>query len=586
MSDKINNPFLSGAQKPSQPASSAQNPQMPAGGQAPQAASQQPKAQPQQPQASQSPFAQSPFAQSPSPQAPPPQVPTAPLSHAQPQMTQGAQMPAPGEGAQPTEMQGAPTSFGQSPFVQTPTAPPAQPAPPQAAQQMPQPPMQQQSMPQQPMQQQSMPQQPMQQAPQSPMASPAANPAANPMAAGRMTAADPQAAPKIKKPSPFDFAPQPGGAGGAVANQGVTNAAGGSPRYVALSFTGGVGQLYGIMIINYFLSLITLGIWGPWAKVRTLRYFYGHTEFLDYGLEFLATGKQLFVGRLIAIIVLIALGLFEFVPFIGPVLAIIIVTAGIPYVLNRSLGFKARFLAWRDVRFNWHGSYGKAILIFTLLPLLSFFTLGLAQPIAARALRKHYADNHAFGGADFSADLSLGSYYLALLKSVIFFIVLTALLGGPTGALGIATLTELGLLEISSYEELALIFALLTPEQQIMLILPLIAAGFAFYMASSFYLALSRHLMVNQLRLRGGIRFRSKLSAFRFAMIMITNLFINIMTIGFAYPYTIIRRYRYLVESIEIRPIADMAGFIDHQQKSGFSVFEEASDIEGLSIDI
>ena len=69
-------------------------------------------------------------------------------------------------------------------------------------------------------------------------------------------------------------------------------------------------------------------------------------------------------------------------------------------------------------------------------------------------------------------------------------------------------------------------------------------------------------------------------------MIMITNLFINIITIGFAYPYTIIRRYRYLVESIEIRPVADMAGFIDHQQKSGFSVFEEASDIEGLSIDI
>ena len=43
-----------------------------------------------------------------------------------------------------------------------------------------------------------------------------------------MTAADPQAAPKIKKPSPFDFAPQPGGAGGAVANQGATNAAGGA----------------------------------------------------------------------------------------------------------------------------------------------------------------------------------------------------------------------------------------------------------------------------------------------------------------------------------------------------------------------
>lgn len=578
MSDKINNPFLSGAQSTDTQVPSTQNPQQPALSQTPQAPQQQ-IAQQQMPSGHPS-LMQSPFAQpTPAPvsqgQMNPAQDSLAsqqatavPVAPSQAQMST-PQMPTPQMPPQEQVQQVSPqaaTSFGQSPFVQG-----SMPA--QQPQMTPQPP----SMPQQQMPQQQMPQSPRapQQLPQQQMA----------MGAGRMTAADPQSTPKIKKPSPFDFAPQPGGAGRASTGQ-ASQASGGAPRYMSLSFTGGVGQLYGIMIINYFLSLITLGIWGPWAKVRTLRYFYGHTEFLDHGLEFLATGKQLFVGRLIAIIVLIALGLFEFVPFIGPALAIIIVIAGIPYVLNRSLGFKARFLAWRDVRFNWHGSYGKAILIFTILPLLSFITLGLAQPIAARALRKHYADNHAFGGAGFSADLSLGSYYLALLKSVFFFLILTLLLGGPSGVLGFATLTELGLLEIGSFEELTFIFAILTPAQQIMLILPIIAAGFAFYMASSFYMALSRHVMVNNLRLTGGIRFRSKLSAFRFAMIMITNLFINIITIGFAYPYTIVRRYRYLVESIEIRPIADMAGFIDHQHKSGFSVFEEASDIEGLSIDI
>ena len=578
MSDKINNPFLSGAQSINNDAPTPQNQQQTAPAQSPQQAQMMPAQQTQNPtqqaptgqqpaQPSQSPFAQSPFTQSPFTQssAQPSTQPSGAPQQANPHMAPSIAPTQPQMPQQQVPQQAA-TSFGQSPFVQN-AVPPQQPQQPQQMpqQQMPQQQIPQQQMPQQQMLQRQMPQQQ--------------------MASGRMTAADPQSTPKIKKPSPFDFAAQSTGAGGASKAQ-ATQASAGAPRYMALSFTGGVGQLYGIMIVNYFLSLITLGIWAPWAKVRTMRYFFGHTEFLDHGLEFLATGKQLFVGRLIAIIVLIALGLFEFVPFVGPALAVIIVIAGIPYVLNRSLGFKARFLAWRDVRFNWHGSYGNAILIFTILPLLSLITLGLAQPVAARALRKHYADNHAFGGADFSADLSLGSYYMALLKSVFFFIILTLLLGGPTGALGFATLTELGLLEITSYEELAFIFAILTPAQQIMLILPIFAAGFAFYMASSFYMALSRHVMVNNLRLRGGIRFRSKLSAFRFAMIMVTNLFINIITIGFAYPYTIVRRYRYLVESIEIRPIADMAGFIDHQHKSGFSVFEEASDIEGLSIDI
>ena len=45
------------------------------------------------------------------------------------------------------------------------------------------------------------------------------------------------------------------------------------------------------------------------------------------------------------------------------------------------------------------------------------------------------------------------------------------------------------------------------------------------------------------------------------------------------------RKYRFLTNAIEVRPIADMAGFVDTQAKAGF-LSEEASDIEGLSIDL
>ena len=46
---------------------------------------------------------------------------------------------------------------------------------------------------------------------------------------------------------------------------------------IAFSFTGKTGEYFGIWIVNVLLIIITLGIYTAWAKVRTKRYFYGHT---------------------------------------------------------------------------------------------------------------------------------------------------------------------------------------------------------------------------------------------------------------------------------------------------------------------
>ena len=429
-------------------------------------------------------------------------------------------------------------------------------------------PIPQQQMPQQQMPQQQQPQ-PTYQAPQSVSRDTAANVGA------------PQ------KPSPFDFANQSSGQNGGAGNGSRSGGQSSStrPRYQALEFTGGVGEYYGVVILNFLLTLITVGIYSPWAKVRKLRYFHSNTQFMEEGFQFLATGKQLFIGRIIAILALIAFSLIELLPVIGIYLSLIIVFIALPYVLNRSVGFKARNVAWRDVRFGWDGSFGMAVLVWMIYPFLSLLTLGLAQPLAARALRRHYAENHSFGGASFSADLGLGDFYIAWLKGIIFGLVLIALFGGTTGYFVFASMGDI-FQSITSYEEIVLLMAFLTEEQQALIALPFFGIAFALYMAGQYYFALVRHVMVNHLRLAGGIRFRSSLSGFKYAMVIISNLLINIVSLGFAHPYTVVRRYRYLTRAIEVRPIADMAGFIDTQVKSGHSVFEEAADIEGLSIDI
>ncbi|OYY07964.1 MAG: hypothetical protein B7Y66_11820 [Sphingobacteriia bacterium 35-36-14] len=48
--------------------------------------------------------------------------------------------------------------------------------------------------------------------------------------------------------------------------------------------------------MNMILTTITLGLYYPWAKARTLHYFYGNTVFNEQPFIFTGTGSQMFKG--------------------------------------------------------------------------------------------------------------------------------------------------------------------------------------------------------------------------------------------------------------------------------------------------
>src|SRR5690606_21680940 len=73
----------------------------------------------------------------------------------------------------------------------------------------------------------------------------------------------------------------------------------------AIQFHGQGGEFFGIWIVNILLSVITLGIYSAWAKVRTKRYFYGNTELAGDNFEYHATPIQLLKGRLVALLVVL-----------------------------------------------------------------------------------------------------------------------------------------------------------------------------------------------------------------------------------------------------------------------------------------
>src|SRR3954471_6959698 len=70
------------------------------------------------------------------------------------------------------------------------------------------------------------------------------------------------------------------------------------PQRIAFRATG--GEYFGIWIVNLLLTIVTLGIYSPWAKVRRLHYFYRHTALAGSSFDFHGSPIRILIGRAIA----------------------------------------------------------------------------------------------------------------------------------------------------------------------------------------------------------------------------------------------------------------------------------------------
>src|SRR5215831_14574115 len=73
-------------------------------------------------------------------------------------------------------------------------------------------------------------------------------------------------------------------------------------RVIRPEFTGSAGEYFRIWIVNLFFTLITLGIYSAWAKVRKKKYFYGSTRFDGQTFDYFGRPVVILKGRIIAFI--------------------------------------------------------------------------------------------------------------------------------------------------------------------------------------------------------------------------------------------------------------------------------------------
>ena len=135
------------------------------------------------------------------------------------------------------------------------------------------------------------------------------------------------------------------------------------------SFTGKGGEYFRIWIVNLFLTIITLGIYSAWAKVRRVQYFQRNTWLNGSSFDYHGTPIAILKGRLLAVSMFVAYNLaLKTMPMVGLAIALLI-AAVMPLLLVKSFRFRLYNTSYRGLRFGFIGSVKSAYMKFLLLPI-------------------------------------------------------------------------------------------------------------------------------------------------------------------------------------------------------------------------
>lgn len=321
----------------------------------------------------------------------------------------------------------------------------------------------------------------------------------------------------------------------------------------SLRFTGKAGEYFSIWIVNVCLSILTLGIYSAWAKVRHKKYFYGNTLLNDTAFEYLGDPKAILKGRLIVLGVLATVS-FLTNHFNLHLLGILYLFA-LPYVIIKAARFNATNSAYRNVRFKFGigfrpqtglsrryiEGYNQTSQFLILPVVLVPITLGLLYPYYVFRKRQFILEHSAFGSTPFSFDARPGAFYLAYFKAFLLFLVF---LVGSVITLGIGALP--------------------------------------FYILFAAY----RDAAVGQLHWKhtclGALRFDCSWKTRDLFKLHLLNSLAIILTLGLMVPWAAIRTARYQLQGLSLRPASGIDGFVATELEQVSATGDEAGELLGF----
>lgn len=313
----------------------------------------------------------------------------------------------------------------------------------------------------------------------------------------------------------------------------------------AITFSATGSEYFRIWIVNLLLSIVTLGIYSAWAKVRRNRYFYSSTHLAGSSFEYHGNAIAILKGRIAAVVLIAGYNIaLQISPFIG-LLMFVLMAAILPWLVWKSLQFKLYNTSYRGIRFGFDGSAKQAYKYFLWLPILNAFTGGLMTPFLHQRLKRFQHTESRFGSAHFSFDASVGSFYKTYL---LFFAILVA---------GLVALIVVGFGSV-----FASFAANANDPSKIGSILLAIGAIYLWmFTVLPLFLTMIQNLIWNHTRLQQH-QFASQLTWGRTTFIMLTNLLGIVVTLGLFTPFAHVRWLKYRLEATALLAHGSLDEFV------------------------
>ncbi|MDC8829657.1 YjgN family protein [Alteromonas gilva] len=325
-------------------------------------------------------------------------------------------------------------------------------------------------------------------------------------------------------------------------------------------FSGNTREFFSIWIVNLLLSIATLGIYSAWAKVRTNRYFYGHTSVDGHRFTYLAAPLQILKGRVIAVVLF---ALYLLASTLSPFASLLMATALMflsPWLVCKSLNFTLKMTGYRNVRFAFTGTYLKALLVFLIFPVLTLFTLYLALPWALKKMDEFIVNNTSFGNQKFSTSLRNTPYFASGYAAAF-----TAVVIGYVGVLALIS-------NMVGNGEGAVPFA-----NGITIVMMFLLYVAVFAVSSSIYHAVVRNHIYAVSKLDGAATFGSDVPVEGLLALRVVNLLAIVCSLGLAIPWAKIRAAHFYAAHTQVNILPGIDTVIATPEQTASSTADEVA---------
>lgn len=189
-----------------------------------------------------------------------------------------------------------------------------------------------------------------------------------------------------------------------------------------LEFLGEGSEYFKVLIINWFLTVVTLGIYYPWARARRIAYMNGHTSLDGERFLFSGTGKEMFRGYIKVIVLYVMLAvvyvgaLILEASILGVVLIYLSLVVLLPFAIHGALRYRMSRTSYRGIRFGYRGNRRKLAEMFFVDLFFTIITLGIYGPWFQMNIRRYTFRHIRYGDAEFSNNVKGHDWLLINLK--------------------------------------------------------------------------------------------------------------------------------------------------------------------------